>query len=127
MITWTLIKLRKYNTPYLIRFLNVQLHYSLIFPTKIHIVPHQIHVTQKYNLSIAAETPSLRDNINLSLKSFPGRTPMYAECINPPNDLFVSGELYQYSQPGEDYEIYVSDYYTLLLTSEQFDYYFRQV
>lgn len=56
-----------------------------------------------------------------------GGHPMYAECINPPNELFTSGELYQYSQPGEDYEIYVSDYYTLLLSDEQFDYYFRQV
>lgn len=52
---------------------------------------------------------------------------MYAECINPPNELFTSGELYQYSKPSEDYEIYVSDYYTLLLSDEQFDYYFRQV
>ena len=52
---------------------------------------------------------------------------MYAECINPPNELFVSGELYQYSQHGEDYEVYVSDYYTLLLSDEQFDYYFKQV
>lgn len=52
---------------------------------------------------------------------------MYAECINAPTELFTGGELYQYSKAGEDYVIYVSDCCTVLLTDEQFNYYFKIV